>query len=596
MNRKIWTSLLLACGFAAFAGEEYKLVNDAENDISVNVSSGLLKIYCFDGIRPSLPLDAGAEIFSPRQMEGRAPKLSWKLESSKKQKAVLSTTLKENFAGIDLNGVDCRKTYVFDEKIPEVKITLEFRNNSDQKRYVYCGIRNEINLRPNAYEFTVIPAAIGTYPVADGMFLGFYSKPSAWCSTPVEAWAAKMNPALRQGLVFLPEWDLLGAFYATKGKVLGFTIDGGYLLPKTEVRFSYAIRPLKELEEVTTVNKSFAASLSPQAKNSVRVAIYPYENGELSGCIQVVDTERKTLLSRPVKMTLRKGKLHTMKIDQPVPTGHTAVLFSGEINGKAFSTEQYCENGFRMQSLPACGFAPHFLRPVPEKQHKTSADSAMPAKRKRHAVCFFGLYTNFNRFDKILKDWKIDTYSVNSPSMKNIPPASTLDEYSVMIIGNAFVFSLEVCMQRIRSFVRNGGILIVTGGPSAFGTGGYEKNPVLRELLPVESRPFDLQPAAGKGKFDQGVAIKGTGINPENAPCVYWLHRFMKLSPSAEILWRAGGEPLLVKGTFGKGRILCFLGAPLGDPKDGKNPYWESLEYENAMRAVIESVMEEMKR
>ena len=150
-------------------------------------------------------------------------------------------------------------------------------------------------------------------------------------------------------------------------------------------------------------------------------------------------------------------------------------------------------------------------------------------------------------------------------------------------------------MQRIRSFVENGGILIVTGGPSAFGTGGYEKNPILKELLPLESVPFDLRPAAGKDRIDSGVAITGTGIRSGKEPYVYWMHRLVKLRPSAEVLWKAGGEPLLVKGSFGKGRVLCFLGSPLGDPKDGKTPYWDSAEYENAMRGVIERAEKEMK-
>ncbi len=596
MKRTMWSILLLAGGFAASAASEYPLAGDAENDISVLVPSGSLKMVRFHGIRPQKALSLCPEVFTPRQMENGAPAAEWKLLESGNGKVKLGTTLQERIAGVDLSGVTCIKTYEFLREIPEIRVTLHFRNDSGKRRYVFCGVRNELSLRPGAHEAVYLPAAIGTYPISSGMFLDYYSCPAPWVSSPVEGWIAHLNPGLRQGVVFLPEWDSLGMLYAAKGSTAGFTVDGGYLAPGAEFSFRYVIRPLKGLDGITTANAMFAASIRPHAGNSVRLALLPYEDGELSGTVRIVDAERKTLAQMPLKLSLRKGKIETVNLKQPVPAGHTAVLFSGTMNGRAFATEQYCENGFRMQSLPACGFAPRFLRTAPEKRRlKIISGTAERAARKRQAVCLFGLYTNFNRFERILKDWKIDTYSVTSPGMKEIPPASTLDEYSVMIVGNAFLSSLEVCMQRIRSFVKDGGILIVTGGPSAFGTGGYEKHPILKELLPLESVPFDLRPAAGKDRIDSGVAITGTGIRSGKEPYVYWMHRLVKLRPSAEVLWKAGGEPLLVKGSFGKGRVLCFLGTPLGDPKDGKTPYWDSAEYENAMRGVIERAEKEMK-
>ena len=596
MKRTMWGILLLAGGFAASAASEYRLAGDAENDISVLVPSGSLKVVRFNGIKPQKALSLCPEVFTPRQMENGAPAAEWKLLESGNGKVMLGTTLRERIAGVDLNGVSCTKTYEFLREIPEIRVTLHFRNDSGKRRYVFCGVRNELSLRPGAHEAVYLPAAIGTYPISSGMFLDYYSQPAPWVSTPVEGWIAQLNPGLRQGVVFLPEWDSLGMLYAAKGNIAGFTVDGGYLAPGAEFSFRYVIRPLKGLDGITTANGMFAASIRPLGGNNVRIAILPCEDGELSGTVRIVDAERKTLAQTPVKLTLRKGKIETVNLKQPAPSGHTAVLFSGTVNGRAFATEQYCENGFRMQSLPACGFAPRFLRTAPEKRRLAdTSGAAAKAVRKRQAVCLFGLYTNFNRFERILKDWKIDTYSVSSPGMKEIPPASTLDEYPVMIVGNAFLSSLEVCMQRIRSFVENGGILIVTGGPSAFGTGGYGNNPILKELLPLESVPFDLRHAAGKDRIDSGVAITGTGIRPGKEPHVYWMHRLVKLRPSAEVLWKAGGEPLLVKGSFGKGRVLCFLGSPLGDPKDGKTPYWDSAEYENAMRGIIERVEKEVK-
>ena len=115
-------------------------------------------------------------------------------------------------------------------------------------------------------------------------------------------------------------------------------------------------------------------------------------------------------------------------------------------------------------------------------------------------------------------------------------------------------------------------------------------------MLPVSGRAFDLQPVAGKGQFDKGVAIAGKGINSLKAPYLYWMHHFAKINPSAEILWQVGQHPVLIKGAYQKGRILCFLGAPLGDPKDGSTPYWESEEYVSAMRKIIMETLKEIQK
>ena len=102
-------------------------------------------------------------------------------------------------------------------------------------------------------------------------------------------------------------------------------------------------------------------------------------------------------------------------------------------------------------------------------------------------------------------------------------------------------------MKRIHSFVWNGGVLIVMGGPSAFGTGGYGTNPLLKQILPLESRAFDLQPAAGKEEFDKGTPICGQGITAGQEPYVYWLHRGVKLHPEASVLWKTGNAPRLAQ-------------------------------------------------
>jgi len=595
MKNKICATCLLIVYSSVLFADDFKLANNTDNDISLNTNSGLLSIRKFDGIEPQNTLTLGEDIFTTKQMEGKFAPTVWTTVKKENDTITLSTTLQKETAGIDLDGVKYSKTFKFNPSVPEIQVTMEFSNTSDKLRYAYWGVRNQFRQRPNVNEAVFIPRTIGTFPHGVWSFLNFYAKPAAWSSTVAENWCAKMDVGKKAGLAFLLDPSVLGALYTNQGENTGFMFDGGYLAPGASITATYSIRPVKQLSSVTTVNPSFAAGIK-DGGSKIQLTIFPYEKGELSGELEVLDKNRKSVFRKSVKLSLEKGSLAKRDVSHPKMTDHSAVIFSGTMNGKKFATEQYCENGVRMQSVAANTFAPSFLRPALKKDNTgTATVTGVSTPRKKQAVCLFGLYTPFNRFDKILDGWKIDNYSVWNVGMKEIPPASTLDEYSVMIIGNAFATGMEVCLQRVKSFVANGGVLIVTGGPSAFGTGGYENNTILKELLPASGKPYDLQPVAGKNQFDKGRAITGKGIDAAKAPCVYWLHQSAKIRPSAEILWKTENKPVLVKDSFGKGKVLCFLGSPLGDPQDGTTPYWESQEYVNAMREIITTTIEEAK-
>ncbi len=593
MKWKVYAILLLCPLF--LHANECTLANDRDNQIILNTKSGLLKIYRFGGIKPEKEFSIGEDIFTTKQMENKAASVVWEVTRRNKGSITLCTTLKKETAGIDLDGIKYQKTFQFDPAVPEIKVTMEFQNISEQLRYAYWGIRNQFQLRPKNSEVVFIPRTIGTFPQSSWLFLNFYAQLPAWSSSIAENWCAKMDVQGKNGLGFLLDSAAQSSFYSFKGQNIGFMFDGGYMAPQAFVKTAYKIRPIQHLAGVTTVNSSFAAYIS-NGKTKTTASVFPYESGEFSGEFTIVDENRKPVFHKKVNLHLKKGVCGSVDFTHPGMKNHFAVILKSKMNGKEFSTEQYFENGVRMQDIAACPFTPCFMRPAVTRTKTEAIAYEMMPVRKKQAVCLFGLYTPFNRFDKILDGWKIDTYSVWNTGMKEIPPASTLDEYSILIISNAFINGMEVCLPRVKRFVANGGLLLVTGGPSAFGTGGYEKNSFFNEMLPVSGRAFDLQPVAGKGQFDKGVAIAGKGINSLKAPYLYWMHHFAKINPSAEILWQVGQHPVLIKGAYQKGRILCFLGAPLGDPKDGSTPYWESEEYVSAMRKIIMETLKEIQK
>jgi uncharacterized membrane protein len=121
---------------------------------------------------------------------------------------------------------------------------------------------------------------------------------------------------------------------------------------------------------------------------------------------------------------------------------------------------------------------------------------------------------------------------------------------------------------QLRRFVEIGGGLLVLGGKSAFGNGGI-RGSFLEDALPVQpadsrfdivrcDKPVMLDPAGAALK----LAVGGSVVSP-------LMHR-VALKAGAVVLARAGRDPILVSGVYGKGRVVCLLGTPYGVAPAGK--------------------------
>ena len=61
----------------------------------------------------------------------------------------------------------------------------------------------------------------------------------------------------------------------------------------------------------------------------------------------------------------------------------------------------------------------------------------------------------------------------------------------------------------------------------------------------------------------------------------------MEVKPAAKVLVKAGEDPFLVVGSYGKGRAAVCLGTVLGKvPQDG-HPFWQWQDWPRVMSEVI---------
>ena len=53
------------------------------------------------------------------------------------------------------------------------------------------------------------------------------------------------------------------------------------------------------------------------------------------------------------------------------------------------------------------------------------------------------------------------------------------------------------------------------------------------------------------------------------------------------VLQGGGGEPLLVRHAYGKGRVTVFSGTVLGEPPAGMEAFWETPEWVSDLASTI---------
>ena len=162
--------------------------------------------------------------------------------------------------------------------------------------------------------------------------------------------------------------------------------------------------------------------------------------------------------------------------------------------------------------------------------------------------------------------------------------------YDVIILGDLPANFLTPVQQQLiaRSVQQNGTGLMMLGGRSSFGLGGWAATP-LANVLPTEMHPGDgqveppnglrvLPNASGLDSF----VLKLASSRGENAriwqslPPISGANRLGRAKPAALVLAsQSDGEPLMVGQDVGKGRVLAFGGEtwPWYRVEEGRNAH-----------------------
>jgi len=167
-----------------------------------------------------------------------------------------------------------------------------------------------------------------------------------------------------------------------------------------------------------------------------------------------------------------------------------------------------------------------------------------------------------------------------------------LMSHQLIIVGNINGEAFgPVKRAMLKHYVEAGGAVLFMGGRLAFGHSFH--GTALEEISPVTFADKDDFAAAPAGGFTlaPGPGTLGKGfakLGWTEQPRVFWYHDGLTLKPEATVLLTAGGKPLLITGSYGKGRVAVFAGSVFGDPQAGQLPFWSWKDWPEIMAATMD--------
>jgi uncharacterized membrane protein len=163
-------------------------------------------------------------------------------------------------------------------------------------------------------------------------------------------------------------------------------------------------------------------------------------------------------------------------------------------------------------------------------------------------------------------------------SMPDMPKTFDDIRHLDVIVMNNVPAAYMTLEQRylIERFVQAGGGLFVIGGEWSLDRGAFQDT-FLDALLPVTMPPASpLQTTI----YKDGLPLKPTErlqlkdpVNWGASPHIFCLHNLTP-KPDTQVLLTAGDKPLVVEGSYGKGKVIIFAGSTMGIVPDGKLPFW----------------------
>ena len=165
----------------------------------------------------------------------------------------------------------------------------------------------------------------------------------------------------------------------------------------------------------------------------------------------------------------------------------------------------------------------------------------------------------------------INAFMANNSASSELLPTKAEDwaQLRLVIIGDIPALRFEESALRdLAKFVEDGGSVLMIGGKTNFGAGGWQSSP-LADVFPVEMSAGDVQEngplriTPNSEFIDHPILNVGDNFEESavawlNLPPLPGVNRITAVKPTADVLLKAGSKELLVVQPYGQGRSAVF--------------------------------------
>jgi uncharacterized membrane protein len=510
----------------------------------------------------------------------------------------------------DLIGLVVSKTIWLNADNDVIVVDQEVRNPTAESRAVAPYIQHNLTLGGSRYLDTwYMPSGQGVVvnlqPEAEG---GKTIGPD-WVLDPAAGWMAVRDRATDRGLLFAFDYNYLQKVY-TCGSTAEWFMEAVPVSPGKSFAFQYVIKPVQGFRDFAYGSRRLVADIRPDEVDGKvhvthEIAATQMPLKDLRIAFTVTGWKSRQVLAEKsfALATLDFAKAVQEFAFDPVALAEGVVIravvqadrqeeryeyyYAGD---KAEHESRYNYFATKGGALAGAKGDAYFVKP-PRKQKAFDkpdfAKVARPDPTRFRVLVVFGLYTHILNLDDALAGWRSRGGATPEFTWANCPPNAvetfpgSYDElfaYNMVALSNVNFRAIgDIGFEMLCDYVQQGGALLVTGGPYALGNGEFEETRFLEVLPATLSGPFDLK-WAGKGKSWDLVPAKVddprlAGVSFVQQPKVFW-HHFVTPKPGAAVVLKAGEQPALILGGYGKGRVALLTLSPTGREGEGETAWW----------------------
>ena len=507
----------------------------------------------------------------------------------------------------ELIGLLVSKTVWLSENSDIVRVEQDIKNPTEHSKMVSVYIQNAVKLSSRSLNVNwYMPSETGINILMQPKEKGGKSTGKYWVKTPVAGWMAGINRIKKSGLVFIMDYNYLKKLYSC-GSTAEWFYDNALLPSGKSFKTEYYVKPIKGFENLAYASKDIIADIVPsQEQDKLKIALDYLMPRQIESGINCKLTafsleRRKELFSQnfhlPSSKTLsRKTFILPLKPEKLI----IKVQFDGKVKKREFEIwfnnldSWNKEHDYKFKSGLFADLAgvvsPYKVIPPSKIKEYNSYNQKLVIKKIKNDIkilIIYGLYTKTLRLWDALYLLKRDGKKVTARWI-NCPPDGveefpadyqSLINYDVIILCDVNQKALgQLCLNMIKTCIKKGRGLLLTGGPYAFGNGEFTDKGFL-EILPVKlTGPFDLKWA---GRRKSWKLKKTSSSSPvlnkltlSSAPDVYWMHKLIPRKNSKTIL-KANGLPALITGSYENGKVAVLSLSPTGCKQNKEEtPWW----------------------